>query len=387
MVRKASGCACSGQCDQDLPARGLDLDTKLFLLQQIEENGGLKTSKRWWLSNLFQCHPSELGCRESKKRERVAFIVDRWKRSNWKDVKKDLHELAAVSSNNVLSPPSSPRPDIYSQSSLSQGKNDTVPKRRSVKPPPTAAAPVTPPRPVKEAAMSSRARSSASIGSPLRLMNSRPGATAKKHEETYNADLENEDHHGDYIVGLCLDEVIDKKHASCVYICRPNTNPKDIEHFNASIVDGHTIKIVGPAHSKTFIVGTSKWIASLTKYQDKFSATKLIPTLQSTMTKFARRDRFKTTYINFSGSLESNRAIELTNEYFTAGLDESELSPIPLPYSFELDVGGYKQTVTEVMVIWRAYIVGSAVDIVDTKAKTKSDYDIMVEMMKGMKGI
>jgi hypothetical protein len=308
-------------------------------------------------------------------------MVDRWKRSNWKEVKKGLLELANARSH-AFSPPSSPRPDtcISSQSPPPQEKSTAVPKRRSAKPPPTAAAPVTPPRPVKQPAMS-RARTAAPIGSPLRLMKSPPGA-AKAHVESYTADFENEDQHGEYIIGLCLDEVIDKKHASCVYICRPNTSPKDIPLFKASIVDGHAIHIVGPAHSKMFIVGTNKWIASLTKYKDKFNATKLIPTLQSTITKFARRDRLKTTIIDFSGSLENNRDIELTNEHFTEGLDESELSPIPCPYSYELDMGGYKQTVTEVMLIWRAYIVGSAVEIVDTKAKTKSDYDIMLEMMK-----
>ena len=103
------------------------------------------------------------------------------------------------------------------------------------------------------------------------------------HEEHYDADIDNEEQHGEYLAGLCTDEELGKKQASCIVIARPNTNPKDIKHLKAKFT-GNTVTITGPAKSTPFLDHSSKWLGVLSAKSDKFKSKKL----QTTMLKMVR---------------------------------------------------------------------------------------------------
>ena len=71
----------------------------------------------------------------------------------------------------------------------------------------------------------------------------------KEHIESYEADFDNEDQHGDYLTALCLNEKIRKgrMQGSCVVIIRPNTHPSEIPFLKAEIV-GTDIVLTSLAH-------------------------------------------------------------------------------------------------------------------------------------------
>ena len=78
---------------------------------------------------------------------------------------------------------------------------------------------------------------------------------------------------------------------------------------------------------------------------------------------------------------------ELSNEHFNDGVDDaSQLKMIPCPYKSKQTVNGTDQEVTQVICIWRAYIVGTLSDVTAEKAKKpKTDYEMMLELMGGAK--
>ena len=199
------------------------------------------------------------------------------------------------------------------------------------------------------------------------------------HEEHYDADIDNEEQHGEYLVGLCTDEELGKKQASCIVIARPNTNPKDIKLLKAKFT-ASTVTITGPAQSTPFLEHSSKWLGVLQSKEQKFKSKKLRSTMLKMVTKLKKKQKLKKTVISF----ENCGGIELSNEHFNAGAPEGELSMMPLPYTYQVEVGDKKGSVTEAMVIWRAYIDNSieTVEEEDSDEET-DDYDAFVEMVKG----
>ena len=70
------------ECDRHLPPEGIELENKVLLLSLLDKCGGLEASnyKTRTLMKLCDDHPMELGLRSSKRRQRVTYLVDRWKR-------------------------------------------------------------------------------------------------------------------------------------------------------------------------------------------------------------------------------------------------------------------------------------------------------------------
>ena len=72
------------KCDKDLPERGVLPETKTFLLQCYDSEGGI--DKCGWSSKLTKSlcdkHPDKLGAEGSILQSRVQTLADHWKRSN-----------------------------------------------------------------------------------------------------------------------------------------------------------------------------------------------------------------------------------------------------------------------------------------------------------------
>lgn len=94
------------------------------------------------------------------------------------------------------------------------------------------------------------------------------------------------------------------------------------------------------------------------------------------VTKLEKKSNLKTTRIHLEGEMK------VSNEFFSPGAADEELNMLPIPYKSSRTIDGRKQEVTEVMCVWRAYIIGSSQEIRATAAKT-NDYDLMLKMMKG----
>jgi hypothetical protein len=60
-----------------------------------------------------------------------------------------------------------------------------------------------------------------------------------------------------------------------------------------------------------------------------------VTTLTSMVTKLKKSAKTKTTYISLK-----ELDLMLSNEYFSPGAAEGEINMLPIPYSYEMDVGG-----------------------------------------------
>ena len=192
--------------------------------------------------------------------------------------------------------------------------------------------------------------------------------------------MANEDRHGEFLVTLCTEERVDKKSMSCVVVARPNTNPDDLPLLKAKFT-GNTIMVTGPAQSKSYLTsasGTDGWLSKLQANEKAFNASKLIQAMSAMVTKLKKKDRLKTTHLSAKAL-----GFELSNEYFSPGAAEGELSMLPLPYTYTKKVGDKNNLVTEVICVWRAYIVDSEQEIEEEHAKPTSEYDLFVNLMKG----
>lgn len=210
------------------------------------------------------------------------------------------------------------------------------------------------------------------------------------HVENYEVDLDNEEQHGEYLVGLVNEEEIaigkSKATASCILIARPGTKPEEVKHLKAKF-DGSTVSITGPAKSGSFVQHSDKWLGVLTTIEKKMQATKLKSRLHAIVTKFKKKGKAgsaskqKTTELSFASC-----GFSLSTKYFNAGMGDGELKLLPIPYTYEEEVGDSSNKVTEVMVVWRAFIEGSFEEVEEeeaTEPEPDSDYDLMVELMKG----
>ena len=341
-----SNCDCYFECDVNLPLKGVPLETKLYLLDLVHNEGGPQVSgyKTRWIHHMCNENPEMLGCTVSEKRKRVKMLMDRWKRSkNWPALRKSIIQLGEDSlvktkCSETLIPP------LTESSSMQQNE---APKLKRIKAP-SIKTPSTKHTPALK--IEKTFDDMASVTSPLKLVRSK-AATKKDHFETYLADFDNEDQHGEYLIGLCTDENVGTDLASFVLICRPNTHPDDLEHLKATVTGGGLIEIVGPAKSKSHIEHSAKWLGALEKNASTFKADKLVTVLKSMVTKFKRVKRLKTTQIKFDRS-----GFTLSNEYFGGDHDEGLLQLLPVPYSYEMSIkNGGKRHVTEVMCVWRAY--------------------------------
>ena len=187
--------------------------------------------------------------------------------------------------------------------------------------------------------------------------------------------------HGEYLVGFCSEEKVDKKHASSIVVVRPNTHPEDVRILKAKVSDdGYSIEIISPSKCKSYLAHSAQWLGKLKTNEERFKAHKLGATLQAMVTKLKRKTRTKTTTISVK-----HLDIELSNENFNVGAGNNELAMIPLPYTYEMELGkkGNKSKVTEVVCVWRAYVVNSEHDVdEDAPPVEGGDYDIMLKMME-----
>lgn len=196
------------------------------------------------------------------------------------------------------------------------------------------------------------------------------------HEECHEANLDNEEMHGEFLVACESDEKVGRKHASAIVICRPGTSPGEVNSFKAS-VSGDTILIVGPATSKSFLANSAQWLAKLKKNEKMFKATKLVSTLQALTTKLKKKkEKTKTTHISFK-----DLGLELSTKCFNEGQPDGQLMMIPLPHSCETTVGKKKNDASEVVCVWRAHIAGSEHEVEEEQTTNTDNGNNQCERM------
>lgn len=136
------------ECDQDLPERGVKDETKAFLLQCYDNEGGI--DKCGWSSKLTKSlcdkHPDKLGEEGSILRSRVQTLADHWKRTN----KKSAEDFQKI------------RTNVLKKQTTTRKAKRTSDKSRNKKAPVTSsAAPSSPEPTTKKSVFSS------SLGSPM----------------------------------------------------------------------------------------------------------------------------------------------------------------------------------------------------------------------------
>ncbi|CAB9531145.1 hypothetical protein SEMRO_3283_G346160.1 [Seminavis robusta] len=368
-------------CDMDLPTEGLEMETKAFLLQQLDERGGPRACNRQnkLLNNLCSEFPATLGITGSVRRARTSYLVDRWKRD------QDFGTTRAnlLASFKLLSL-QCPQPK---QEDLDEATADQVPEETTS----TAVVPVvkkskatTKPVKVKSSPSIKKkatnkqpdATMSANIGSPIKLILSSANRDEqdKDLEVYFDIDLENEEAHGDYLVTMSTEERVGKMQASAIVVVRPNVAPEDIKSLSATYTKD-SISIIGPSKMQGFLEaasGKDGWLTCLKKVEGRFEAAKLHTTLKSMVTKLKKKNRNKTTYISLT-----DIGIAVSNEYFSPGCPKGKLKLIPLPYKTK---GKNGESVTRMLAVWRAYIVGT-LGAVEEEDQTAGDEDLLNELL------
>jgi hypothetical protein len=396
-------CSCVFKCDANLPWRGVDTAVKIFLVRKLDGAGGPQASsyQSHWLNNLCNNNPEILGCVDSQLCVRVGFLVDCWKRSkDWFTIRQKIVGMADDVASDDEDVPCCDDPMLMSSSfatnlqsrsvepALKRPATTTTKTKKSSNSASTSTKeaahtdPLSPP-PIKRETtktttmtISTTAPDSAVL-SPFRVIRQAVASAVRTHEEKYEADFNNEDQHGEYIVTFCSEEEVGKKVASCVIIIRPNTHPDDIKVLKATVSD-QSIHIVRPAKSKAYLQHSSKWLALLEKNKGPLKANRLMNSLKTVVTKLKRRDRTKTTHIDFRA-----HNFHLSNEHFNDGAAERELKMIPLPFTYDMNIGQEKRTITETVCVWRAYIQDTLTDVEDEQTQDTDSYDLMLKMMNG----
>ncbi len=349
------------ECDVSLPPSGIELENKVFLVQLLDIDGGPAANNRKTrlLSKYSKLYPDRFGVKGSERYKRSKWLLDRWKRNDFTEIKASILSLA-------LNPnPVSKLSCYFSPQEEPSSKSAAKPK---AKPKP---APKSPPTITRKMAPK--------FGSPFRLV--RGNVEDKDHFESFNVDFNNPHHHGDYLVALCTEEPIGNKHCSCVVVARPNTHPSEVPYLSATVTsDSITLK------SRTsFLDESAQWLDVLKENQDYFKATKLVTTMTAMCTKLRGENKkppkMKQTTISFKDA-----GFELSNEHFNDGCIEGALRMVPLPYKHKASFAGEEFYYSETMVMWRAFVVGSEEVITDpTVAAGNSDMDILEKLMKGSK--
>lgn len=124
------------ECDANLPAEGLELEVKLFLLQKLDLKGGPSRASTYtnrYLSRLCNEYPLILGSTQSRRRRRVTWLADRWKRD--KDFDDTRTNLMLLAESSVLQPLPTSAPPVT--------KSEPVNSKRS---PALKTEPLSPPK-------------------------------------------------------------------------------------------------------------------------------------------------------------------------------------------------------------------------------------------------
>lgn len=177
-----------------------------------------------------------------------------------------------------------------------------------------------------------------------------------------------------------MDEEVGKKYCNGYAIMIPGADVRDVSRFKAKIIgkDSNKVEVTCVTTRHGFQNHSSEWIGTLESVQKKVNATKLVKTLKSMVTRVKKRkeNNLKKIIVTFPD--------ELSNEYFSPGAPEGQLSILPLPYIYEHESHSKKTQKTtkfkstEAMIVWRAFIVDSDRDIEEVAAA--SDDDIMDQM-------
>ncbi|CAB9527342.1 hypothetical protein SEMRO_1980_G309120.1 [Seminavis robusta] len=219
------------------------------------------------------------------------------------------------------------------------------------------------------------------LGSPIKLLRAQLSNADERDDDlevVFDIDLENEENHGDYLVTMSTEERVKKMQASAIVVVRPNVAPEAVKDFSATFTKD-CISIDGPAADHEFLAaasGKDGWLTKLDKTKTRFEATKLLTTLTSLVTKLKKKKRPKTTHISVK-----SLGITVSNEYFSPGVAKHVLKLIPLPYKVtRKGKNGASEEVTRVILVWRAYIVGTLGEVEADDAQTGVD-DLLNEML------
>ena len=209
--------------------------------------------------------------------------------------------------------------------------------------------------------------------------------------ETFEIDFDNPHCHGDFLVGITLNEKVNKKKmlVSSIVVIRPNTHPGEVPHLKA-VASAGEIKIESLAHKAGYLKNSSDWLKKLHDNKDALEAEGLHTTLTTMVTSLtkanAKAEQIKTTTLKLSKS----SGFELAPDYFSlsGGQDATTwpLRKLPLPYEYKIKIANKEGVFLESCVVWRAFIKGTAQEIEEEK-KTISDdgMDLLEMMMQGTK--
>ena len=211
-------------------------------------------------------------------------------------------------------------------------------------------------------------------------------------EENYIFDPANPQCHGDFLVGLSINEKVKNgsKQVSSVVVAKPNTHPLEVPFLKA-VITPDMITITSLAHRDDYLQNQKQWLDILRDNQGALDAEVLVTTLESMCTKLQPKDDddrplpplLKTTnIIGFQAA-----GFTLADDYFMAADHSDVLDLLPLPYNYDKTVADENYKYSECMVVWRAFIDGSEDEVREQK-KTKSGstaMDRLTVLMKGTK--
>lgn len=205
--------------------------------------------------------------------------------------------------------------------------------------------------------------------------------------EFIKANFQNEERHGDYLVGLCTDEEVlgGDKMASCVYILRPCAAIDEVEMMEAKLVGTTAIHITGPDHDHMWLLQAEKWLNCLKEKADDNSARKLYVVLQTLVTKMLKKKGMKTTIIDFEGT-----GWKLSRDYFNSEAEGEEdikkgiLQRLCLPFAYKR---GATKRQFQTNVIWRACIKASVLPVKPDKANSTAVKSDIADLMRGVQGM
>lgn len=205
--------------------------------------------------------------------------------------------------------------------------------------------------------------------------------------ETHAIDLNNPRNHGEFLIGVSLNEKVHdgQKQVSSIVIAKPNTHPSEIPCLK-TVSEGGKIIITSLAHQNDFITNQKDWLGLLEANKAAFEAEILVTVLMLMCTKMATGNKeepvLKTTTVN---ALDK-AGVALSHDYF-ANKETGELDLLPLPHKCNKIVSDVVFKHSESTVVWRAHIDKSEDVVKETEKKTSGGaaMDRMALLMKGAK--
>lgn len=187
----------------------------------------------------------------------------------------------------------------------------------------------------------------------------------------------------DLVIKEFVDEEVGTKYCNGYAIVIPGVDVRDVSRLKARIIgrDSNKIEVTCVAARHGFQNHSSEWIGTLESVQKKVHANKLVKTLLSMVTHVKKRkeNTLKKIVVTFPD--------ELSNEYFSPGAPDGQLTILPLPYMFEHESHSKrtgrttKFKSTEATVLWRAFIVDSDRDIEEVAGADDDIMDQMADML------